>query len=247
MQMMVITKKHSYFINEEDLATVELGSLVFNPEAKQMNIVLAPGALTAINCDAEVVDTLEEIIAAIAAGGEITVSDKIDAPTGFVIAADTTVINNGELSISEDTVGDGVFKVTNGTLTLDGKGVINGLDKSGWSMAIWATENGKVVIKDGYFTNVGAHSETDSEHYDLIYASGNGQIEILGGEFKCETPKWTLNIKDKDRATANIVVKGGKFHGFNPATSDIEGADFCFLAPGYKVVEEDGVFVVMPE
>ena len=69
MQMMVITKKHSYFINEEDLATVELGSLVFNPEAKQMNIVLAPGALTAINCDAEVVDTLEEIIAAIAAGG----------------------------------------------------------------------------------------------------------------------------------------------------------------------------------
>ena len=243
MQMMVITKKHSYFINEEDLATVELGSLVFNPEAKQMNIVLAPGALTAINCDAEVVDTLEEIIAAIAAGGEIIVSDKIDAPTGFVIAADTTITNNGEITISEDTVGDGVFKVTSGVLTLDGKGTINGLDKSGWSMAIWATDNGKVIIKDGYFTNVGAHSPEDSDHYDLIYASNNGQVEILGGEFKCETPKWTLNIKNASRETASIVVKGGKFHGFNP----MEAEEGNFVAPGYKVVEENGIFTVMPE
>lgn len=243
MQMMVITKKHSYFINEEDLATVELGSLVFNPEAKQMSIVLAPGALTAINCDAEVVGTLEELAAAIAAGGNISIEANIDAPTGFTITADTTVINNSELSISEDTIGDGVFKVTNGTLTLDGKGTINGLDKSGWSMAIWATDNGKVIIKDGYFTNVGAHSPEDSEHYDLIYASINGQVEILGGEFKCETPQWTLNIKNESRETAKIVVKGGKFHGFNP----MEAEEGNFVAPGYKVVEENGIFTVMPE
>ena len=245
--MKIITNRGcSYFV--EDLATVELGSMIFDTEENKMYILLEPNVLTEIDAAAIPVETLEALAEAIAAGGNIAIEANIDAPTGFVIATDTTVINNGELSIFEDTVGDGVFKVTNGTLTLDGKGVINGLDKSGWSMAIWATENGKVVIKDGYFTNVGAHSETDSEHYDLIYASGNAQIEILGGEFKCETPKWTLNIKDKDRATANIVVKGGKFHGFNPATSDIEGSDFCFLAPGYKVVEESAdVFVVMPE
>ena len=245
--MKIITNRGcSYFV--EDLATAELGSMIIDTEENKMYILLEPNVLTEIDAAAISVETLEALTEAIAAGGSIAIEANIDAPTGFAIAADTTVINNGELSISEDTVGDGVFKVTNGTLTLDGKGTINGLDKSGWSMAIWATENGKVVIKDGYFTNVGAHSETDSEHYDLIYASGNGQIEILGGEFKCETPKWTLNIKDKDRATANIVVKGGKFHGFNPATSDIEGSDFCFLAPGYKVVEESAdVFVVMPE
>ena len=234
--MIVTTRKHSYFVN--DLATVELGSTVLDLEKNQMYMHLSPVVAVA---------SVEELANAIAAGGNVSIAENIDAPTGFVITADTTVINNSELSISEDTVGDGVFKVTNGTLTLDGKGVINGLDKSGWSMAIWATENGKVVIKDGYFINVGAHSETDSEHYDLIYASGNGQIEILGGEFKCETPKWTLNIKDKDRATASIVVKGGKFHGFNPAECDVEGPNTNFVAPGYKVVEEDGVFVVMPE
>ena len=133
--------------------------------------------------------------------------------------------------------------VTEGTLTLDGKGTVNGLDKSGWSMAVWATDNGKVVIKDGYFTNLGAHSEEDSEHYDLIYASKNGQVEILGGEFECETPQWTLNIKNESRETAKIVVKGGKFHGFNPMKAE-EGN---FVAEGYKVVEENNIFTVIPE
>ena len=234
--MIVTTRKHSYFVN--DLTTVELGSTVLDLEKNQMYMHLNPVVAVA---------SVEELANAIAAGGNVSIVENIDAPTGFVITADTTVINNGELSISEDTVGDGVFKVTNGTLTLDGKGVINGLDKSGWSMAVWAAEKGKVVINDGYFTNVGASSVEDGEHFDLIYASGNAQIEINGGEFKCETPKWTLNIKDKDRATAAIVVKGGKFHGFNPAACEVEGPNTNFVAPGYKVVEEDGVFTVMPE
>lgn len=242
--MIVTTRKHSYLINDVDLATIELGSTLFDPIEGKIYLLLEPGVLTEIGeVDAAIVETLEELAEAIAAGGEIKIDSAIDAPTGFVITSDTVITNNGTLTISEDTVGDGVFKITSGTLTLDGKGIINGLDKSGWSMAVWATENGKVVIKDGYFTNVGAYSPEDSEHYDLIYASGNAQIEILGGEFECETPKWTLNIKNVDRETASIVVKGGKFHGFNP----MEAEEGNLVAPGYKVVEEDGIFTVMPE
>ena len=230
--MIVTTKKHSYFVN--DLATVELGSTVLDLEKNQMYMHLNPVVEVA---------SVEELANAIAAGGNIKVAASIAAPTGFVITSDLVITNEAEISIPEDTVGDGVFKVTAGVLTLDGKGTINGLDSSGWSMAVWATENGKVIIKDGYFTNVGAYSPEDSEHYDLIYASGHGQVEILGGEFKCETPKWILNIKNADRETASIVVKGGKFHGFNP----MEAEEGNFVAPGYKVVEEDGVFIVMPE
>ena len=243
MKLLVIKRDSSYLIREEDLLTIDLGTLVFDIEAQKLYRHAKPGVLAEIVSNAIPVETLEALAEAIAAGGDIRIEADIDAPTGFVITADTTVINNSVLSISEDTVGDGVFKVTSGTLTLDGKGTINGLDKSGWSMAIWATENGKVVIKDGYFTNVGAYSPEDSEHYDLIYASGNGQIEILGGEFKCETPKWVLNIKNADRETASIVVKGGKFHGFNPT----EAEEGNFVAPGYKVVENDGIFEVIPE
>lgn len=241
--MIVTTRKHSYLINEEDLATVEIGSMVFKPEENKMYLMLEAGVLTEIATEVLSVKSLEELTEAIANGGNITITESIDAPTAFVISTDTTITNNGELTISEDTVGDGVFKVVEGTLTLDGNGIINGLDKSGWSMAVWATDNGKVVIKNGYFTNVGAHSPEDSDHYDLIYASNNGQVEILGGEFKCETPQWTLNIKNNSRETASIVVKGGKFHGFNPMDAE-EGN---FVAPGYKVIEEDGIFTVVAE
>jgi hypothetical protein len=241
--MIVTTRKHSYLINEEDLATIEIGSMVFKPEENKMYLMLEAGVLTEIATEVLSVKSLEELTEAIANGGNITITESIDAPTAFVISTDTTITNNGELTISEDTVGDGVFKVVEGTLTLDGNGIINGLDKSGWSMAVWATDNGKVVIKNGYFTNVGAHSPEDSDHYDLIYASNNGQVEILGGEFKCETPKWTLNIKNNSRETASIVVKGGKFHGFNP----MEAEEGNFVAPGYKVIEEDGIFTVVAE
>ena len=241
--MIVTTRKHSYYIDNNDLSTVELGSILFDQDAEKFFILLEPGVLTEIGVEYLTVETLEALTEAIAAGGNIVVSEDIDAPTGFAITKDTTIVNNKTLSISEDLEGNGVFMVTEGTLTLDGKGTVNGLDKSGWSMAVWATDNGKVVIKDGYFTNLGAHSEEDSEHYDLIYASKNGQVEILGGEFECETPQWTLNIKNESRETAKIVVKGGKFHGFNPMKAE-EGN---FVVEGYKVVEENNIFTVIPE
>lgn len=241
--MIVTTRKHSYYIDNNDLSTVELGSILFDQDAEKFFILLEPGILTEIGVEYLTVETLETLTEAIAAGGNIIVSEDIDAPTGFAITKDTTVVNNKTLSISEDLEGNGVFMVTEGTLTLDGKGTVNGLDKSGWSMAVWATDNGKVVIKDGYFTNLGAHSEEDSEHYDLIYASKNGQVEILGGEFECETPQWTLNIKNESRETAKILVKGGKFHGFNPMKAE-EGN---FVAEGYKVIEENNIFTVIPE
>ena len=245
--MIVTTRKHSYLINEEDLATVEIGSMIFKPEENKMYLMLKAGILTEIATKVLSVKSLEELTEAIANGGNITIAESIDAPTGFVITVDTTIVNNGEITVKEDTEGKSVFTVTNGTLTLDGKGTIDSLGKNDWSIAVWAKENGKVIINDGYFTNVGAKSVEDSEHFDLIYASGNAQVEINGGEFKCETPKWTLNIKDKDRGTASIIVKGGKFHGFNPADCDTEGEHTNFVAPGYKVIEEDGIFTVVAE
>ena len=230
--MIVTTRKHSYFVN--DLATVELGSTILDLENNEIRLHMEP--VTSVS-------SFEELAELMVAGGNAVVAGPIDAPSAFVVTMDTKVTNNAEITVKEDTVGDGVFCVAAGTLTLDGSGIVNGLGKNDYSMAVWAKDNGKVIINDGYFTNVGAHSVEDGAHFDLIYASGNGQVEINGGEFKCETPKWTLNIKNNSRETAKIIVKGGKFHGFNP----MEAEEGNFVAPGYKVVEEDGVFVVMPE
>ena len=252
MNMIITTGKHSYMVNEID-STIEVGSVVFIPENKTWHMITAPGVMTPVAEDqvdtAVKVSTAEELAEIFATGGEVKIEADIDMPTAIIVKTDTTLDLNGkEITVKEDTEGKSVFTVTNGTLTLDGKGTIDGLGKNDWCIAVWAKENGKVIINDGYFTNVGAQSVEDSEHFDLIYASGNGQIEINGGEFKCETPKWTLNIKDKDRATASIVVKGGKFYGFDPSNSESEGPGTNFVAPGYKVVEEsEGVFVVVAE
>lgn len=248
MNMIITTRKHSYMVNEID-ATIEVGSFVFIPENKTWHMITAPGVMTPVTEDeikeAIKVSTAEALTEALTAGGSVLVEANIDAPTAIVVKADTTLNLNGkEITVKEDIVGDGVFKVVDGTLTIEGEGVINGLGKNDWSMGIWATENGKVIINGGYFTNVGAKSIEDSEHFDLIYVSDNGQVEINGGEFKCETPIWTLNIKNNSRETANIIVKGGKFHGFNPT----EAEEGNFVAPGYKVIEEsEGIFVVVPE
>jgi hypothetical protein len=248
MKLMVINRKHSYLITENDLPTVELGSIVLNPEENKLYMILNPGVLTEINNKAIQVETLEELTKAIATGGSISITENIVAPTAFTITADSVITNNNVISVPEDTEGNGVFMITEGTLTLNGTGTINGVGNNDWNMALWAKENGKVIINNGYFTNEGATADVDPEHFDLIYASGNAQIEINGGEFKCQTPKWTLNVKDKDRATANIIVKGGKFYGFDPSNCESEGPNTNFVAPGYKVVEEEsGVFVVMPE
>jgi hypothetical protein len=247
MKLMITTRKHSYLIDEKDLLTVELGSSVFSPEENKLYMVLNPGELTEICSEVLSVDSAEALAEAIAEGGDITITQNIDAPTGFAVTADTNITVCGTISVSEDTEGNGVFMVTEGTLTLDGDGIVNGLGNNDWNMALWAKDNGRIVINGGHYTNVGASSETGSEHFDLVYASGNAQIEINGGEFECETPKWTLNIKDKDRATASIVVKGGKFHGFDPSNCEVEGPNTNFVAPGYKVVEEDGVYTVIAE
>ena len=247
MKLIITTKKHSYLIDEKDLLTVELGSYAFSPEENKLYMVLNPGELTEICSEVLPIDSAAALAEEIAKGGDITVTQNINASTGFVVTTDTNITVCGAISIPEDTEGNGVFMVTEGTLTLDGDGVVNGLGNNDWSMALWAKDNGRIIVNGGHYTNVGAYSENDGEHFDLIYASGNGQIEINGGEFVCETPRWTLNIKDKDRATASIVVKGGRFHGFDPSNCDVEGPGTNFVASGYKVVEENGVFVVMPE
>ena len=114
--MIVTTRKHSYFVN--DLATVELGSTVLDFGKNQMYMHLNPVVAVA---------SVEELANAIAAGGNVNIAENIDAPAAFEVKVDTVITNNGVITVSEDTVGDGVFMVSDGALTLDGNGSIYGL------------------------------------------------------------------------------------------------------------------------
>lgn len=105
--------------------------------------------------------------------------------------------------------------------------------------------NGKVTINGGTYTNT--KIQGNDSHYDLIYAQGNAQIIINGGRFEGKTPAWLLNIYDEDRETAKIEVRGGEFVGFDPANNKAEGEGTNFVADGYKSVEKDGIYTVIPE
>lgn len=130
--------------------------------------------------------------------------------------------------------GNGVLRVTYGTLTINGVGTLKAVESSDhYAMAIWANvANSKVIINGGKY--VQEITGTDTQ-YDLIYASGKATIEIYGGTFQCATPQWTLNCLDN--SGSKIYVMGGKFYKFNPAEPRVqpEGTEEIIVPEGYEV------------
>lgn len=130
--------------------------------------------------------------------------------------------------------GNGVLRVTYGTLTINGVGTLKAVESSDhYAMAIWANgANSKVIINGGKY--VQEITGTDTQ-YDLIYASGEATIEIYGGTFQCATPQWTLNCLDN--SGSKIYVMGGKFYKFNPAEPRVqpEGTEEIIVPEGYEV------------
>ena len=106
---------------------------------------------------------------------------------------------------------------------------------------LWnSTTTGKIIVNDGATIEAQTH---------VIYAE-KGTIEINGGTFKLTDAatadkdangnfKFLLNCYDANykAGTANIIVKGGKFYGFNPAESYGEpDSPVSFVAEGYESV-----------
>ena len=164
-------------------------------------------------------------------------------------------VNTLELSGAFSANGcDGAIYVHSGAkLTITGNGSVHGqvCPDDGYSMAVYATgENTEVVIKGGSYTNEKDDFSTDPNHVDLIYVSAGAKIYIEGGTFKCATPGWTLN--SKNTSLGEIIVSGGRFFNFNPATAN-EEAGFgdgngltgglqhteVRVAEGYKVIGPD--------
>lgn len=203
------------------------------------------------------VSTEDDLHAALAKGGAIMLTKNIESANPFIVEKDVVVNlagytvsvgvfteNNGTISKGNtDSYG---FWVKGGNLTINGNGkVLTGACP--YSMAVWAN-GGNVEINGGYFENAGEGS-------DLIYAKGNSIVTINGGEFKANEKNHNngtnerysaLNCNDASykAKTANFIVKGGKYFGFNPANNTSEGAGTNFVAEGYESVAEGDYYVV---
>lgn len=193
-------------------------------------------------------NSISDAVAAADNGDVVTLQEDVNMGSGdndhLVVAAENVTIDLGGKALTANG-SNGAVKVEGGVTTLEGAGTVQGtLGSDKYSMAVWA-ESGTVVINDGIYKN-----ETDgsARGTDLIYASGTGCIEINGGVFEAAKPEWTLNVKDADykAGTAKIIVKGGKFKGFDPANNNAEGAGTSFVAEGYKSVQEGEYYVVKP-
>ncbi len=189
--------------------------------------------------------TLQAAVNAANAGATVTVIADIVTDGPITVNKKVTVNLGGKtIAATNDTEGNGVFYVVaGGDLTLEGEGTVNAFGLNDWCMAVWAKDGGKVTINGGTYTNVGATSEEDGAHFDLIYVRNGGSVEINGGTFICQTPRWTLNSRNDEPGT--FVVKGGTFKDFNPAAVNTDDNVTTWCADGYTATEgEDGYWTV---
>jgi hypothetical protein len=148
---------------------------------------------------------------------------------------------NGHNLTSSNTRGYGIF-ILRGTAQLEindtvGTGVVkNTADEYGfWT----STVGSKVIINGGNFEA--------STH--VLYAQ-KGTIEVNGGTFKLTNAatadkdqngnfKFLLNCHDDDYVSgdAKIIVRGGKFYGFDPSNTYGEpGGPVSYVAEGYESI-----------
>ena len=181
-------------------------------------------------------------------GGDVVlVKDVIATETTFQVKDGKNVVLNLNGKTLSGGGYDATLRVSGGAkLTINGDGNVIGNDQKRYGMAVWAVDEGSlVVINGGNYSNVMNH-EGDKQ-LDMIYVSDGGDAEINGGTFKCATPMWTLNIKDGNYSdkSSTIVVKGGTFYQYDPSHAANENPVANFVAPGYSSVKDGENYKVL--
>ena len=191
--------------------------------------------------------TLADAIAAASSGATVTLLADINTPdTSYYIDKRLTIDLKGKTVTGSGY--DGVFSITGaGAEVCIKNGAVVAVEKNGdagkYTMAVWAHAAGCTVTLEA-LTVSQQINHTDDKQMDMIYASA-GTIIINSGSFTSGTPKWTLNIKDgayKD-GSANIIVNGGTFVGYDPRNAENEGEGTSLVAEGVGVdANSDGTF-----
>lgn len=108
-----------------------------------------------------------------------------------------------------------------------------------------------LVIKDGDYHGF---SIVNVQRGTVIIEGGTFTSEMSGAadEYKnADHSKWLLNCIDASykAETANIIVRGGTFIGFNPADNTAEGKGTNFVAKGYHAEKDEDaeIWRVVPD
>ena len=172
--------------------------------------------------DITVVTTAEELHAAFANGGSVTLSEDVTVEAPLVVETGKTVeidlngkdiINTTSLPDTDPRYGNTtVFEVKGGaTLNIKGDGNIKAI--------------GTKPNEDGYRM--------------AVYAYGDAKVNIYGGTFESKSANnrgyWVLNLKDGSGAAINVY--GGTFINYDPSSSMTENPVKNFVAEGYTAIK----------
>lgn len=209
---------------------------------KTFEVIVVPG----FKDDYNYPSTAEEKLRMTAAiGGEITLEENVTLSQTLEVKHDMTIHLNGHnITVGNDktdiAIGDAIIAYAG--LTIDGEGTVTGNTRT-----IWARGNNSVVTLNGG-TYVGATQSAT----EVIYASGNGVINIYGGTYEAtmentgsfaEAQYAVLNLHGNGKDGADINVYGGSFKNFNPSDNVSENPkagyhNSNFVAEGYEVIQE---------
>ena len=196
-------------------------------------------------------DTLEEELRYAALnGGTVTLTKDVELTSSLIVAdnKDMVIDLNGHDIInisnsSELEKGDGI--IVYGNLTIKGNGTVKGSTRAVWARG----DYGAIVRIEG-----GNYIGSVVPACEVIYASGNGIIDIYGGTFeainKDETsfaaPQFAvLNLHGNGKTGCDINVYGGTFVKFNPSDNISENPKKDFVEKGYYSVAKGENFIVV--
>ena len=237
------TIKFNMLVNDTD--GVEIKATAFSTEIPVQRNHLTTIIGNVLTTATEVEVTINDNFAneAFVIDGEFTLTEDWNVSRSIIVEEGSkAVINlNGYSIINNSTstelgIGDGI--IVYGELEINGEGTIQGNTR-----AIWARGNtgAKVTINGGNIVGAVAGN------CEVVYASGNGQIEINGGTFEAVMPDEVsfaapqyavLNLHGNGKTGCDIKVKGGSFKNFDPSNNISENPKYDFCAEGYGTIQD---------
>ena len=178
------------------------------------------------------VSTEEELVAALAEGGEIVLTADITM-TGDFPAFDNATVNLNGYTLTPDPTLDA--KVTAGTLTLTGDGTVNG--------DVHISQDGTVNLQGGNVSqlHILATANISGGSVSVLNANPGCSVTISGGSVDVI---WTTD-------GSSVTISGGHVRLLNEYGGDltITGGTFGddptdYLAEGYTATEADGIWTV---
>ena len=191
------------------------------------------GTWTVRAVDKNNITSAAELAAATAAGGSIKLAEDLSLSESLTVSQDTILDLNGKTITGSNNiypvvrVQDGAnVTVKNGSITNNDYVFVLG-SSDGYS-------SGNLTIESGSY-----HGATS------VASVTKGTLTITGGSFSVspygDNYNFLLNCIDANYRDgfAKIVVKGGSFQNFNPASNTSEGPGTDLLAAGYTATETE--------